>query len=100
MQLWVVWYHRLIGETEGPALITDTACTATYRRFPSWHTDKYSDAGGTAPATPAPPLTADALSSSRDRVRLSLAGVRIELTGAHAERIVRFVLGQLGGARC
>jgi hypothetical protein len=29
--------------------------------------------------------------------------VRIELTGAHAERIVRFVrfvLGQLGGARC
>jgi hypothetical protein len=35
----VVWYHRLIGETEGPALITDTACTATYRRFPSWHTD-------------------------------------------------------------
>jgi hypothetical protein len=43
MQLWVVWYHRLIGETEGPALITDTACTATYRRFPSWHTDKYLD---------------------------------------------------------
>ena len=54
----------------------------------------------TAPATPAPPSPADALSSSRDRVRLSLAGVRIELTGAHAERIVRFVLGQLGGARC
>ena len=23
-----------------------------------------------------------------------------QLTGAHAERIVRFVLGQLGGARC
>jgi hypothetical protein len=43
MQLWVVWYHRLIGETEGPALITDTACTATYCRFPSWHTDKYLD---------------------------------------------------------
>ena len=43
MQLWVVWYHRLIGETEGPALITDTACTATYRRFPSWHTDNYVD---------------------------------------------------------
>jgi hypothetical protein len=36
----VVWNHRLIGETEGPALITDTACTATYDcRFPSWHTD-------------------------------------------------------------
>ncbi|MGF6472895.1 IS66 family insertion sequence element accessory protein TnpA [Paraburkholderia youngii] len=53
-----------------------------------------------APATPAPPSTADALSSSRDRVTLSLAGVRIELTGAHVERIVRFVLGQLGGSRC
>ena len=41
MQLWVVWHHRLIGEAEGPALITDTACTATYCRFPSWHTDIY-----------------------------------------------------------
>jgi sarcosine oxidase gamma subunit len=48
----------------------------------------------------APPSTADALSSSRDRVTLSLAGVRIELTGAHADRIVRFVLGQLRGSRC
>ena len=54
----------------------------------------------TAPAIQAPPSTVDALSSSRDRVTLSLVGVRIELTGAHAERIVRFVLGQLGGARC
>ncbi|MGF6649474.1 hypothetical protein OKW34_007071 [Paraburkholderia youngii] len=50
--------------------------------------------------TPTPPSTVDVPSSSRDRVTLSLAGVRIELTGAHAERIVRFVLGQLGGARC
>ncbi|MBV8627269.1 MAG: hypothetical protein JO371_05265 [Paraburkholderia sp.] len=50
--------------------------------------------------TPTPPLAMDAPSSSRDRVTLSLAGVRIELTGAHAECIVRFVLGQLGGARC
>jgi hypothetical protein len=45
VQLWVVWYHRLIGDTEGPALITDTACTATYCRFPSWHTDNYFDNG-------------------------------------------------------
>jgi hypothetical protein len=43
MQLWVVWYHRLIGETEGPTLITDTACTATFGRFPSWHTDNLYD---------------------------------------------------------
>jgi hypothetical protein len=53
-----------------------------------------------APDTPTPPPAMDAPSSSGDRVRLLLAGVRIELTGAHAERIVRFVLGQLGGARC
>jgi hypothetical protein len=51
------------------------------------------------PVSPASPSTAPA-SSSCDQVTLSLAGVRIELTGAHAERIVRFVLGQLGGARC
>ncbi|CAE6744909.1 IS66 family insertion sequence element accessory protein TnpA [Paraburkholderia domus] len=50
---------------------------------------------GPSVATPA----AEA-SPSRDRVTLSLAGVRIELTGVHAERIVRFVLGQLGGGRC
>jgi hypothetical protein len=50
---------------------------------------------GPSVATP----TADA-SPSRDRVTLSLAGVRIELSGVHAERIVRFVLGQLGGGRC
>jgi hypothetical protein len=53
----------------------------------------------------ATPLSAGAqatldASCSRDRVVLSLAGVRIELSGVHAERIVRFVLGQLGGGRC
>jgi hypothetical protein len=50
-----------------------------------------------------PPSTASADTSSlstRDRVTLSIAGVRIEMSGVHAERIVRFVLGQLGGARC
>jgi len=40
------------------------------------------------------------VSPSRDGVTLSLAGVRIELSGVHAERIVRYVLGQLGGGRC
>jgi hypothetical protein len=50
---------------------------------------------GPSVATPA----AEA-SPSRDRVTLSLAGVRIDLSGVHAERIVRFVLGQLGGGRC
>lgn len=35
-----------------------------------------------------------------DGVTLVLAGVRIELSEAHAERVVDFVLGQLGGGRC
>ncbi|WP_159462994.1 IS66 family insertion sequence element accessory protein TnpA [Caballeronia telluris] len=53
------------------------------------------------PATTPPSAPADTPSTSpRDRVTLSIAGVRIELSGVHAERIVRFVLGQLGGARC
>lgn len=85
-----LWRKKLSGEARAgahPLAVTPDAA------FIVSHPD-------TAPATPAPPSTADALSSSRDRVTLSLAGVRIELTGAHAERIVRFVLGQLGGSRC
>ncbi|MFL9951931.1 hypothetical protein PQR65_19735 [Paraburkholderia nemoris] len=85
-----LWRKKLSGEVRAdahPLAVTPDAAFIVSRP-------------DTAPATPAPPSTADALSSSRDRVTLSLAGVRIELTGAHAERIVRFVLGQLGGSRC
>jgi hypothetical protein len=85
-----LWRKKLSGEARAdayPLAVTPDAA------FIVSHPD-------TAPATPAPPSAADALSPSRDRVTLSLAGVRIELTGAHAERIVRFVLGQLGGGRC
>ena len=85
-----LWRRKLSGEARADAHPHAVAPDAA---FIGSHPD-------TAPATPAPPSTADALSSSRDRVTLSLAGVRIELTGAHAERIVRFVLGQLGGSRC
>jgi hypothetical protein len=56
--------------------------------------------GELALRVPAVALPAAGASTSRDRVTLSLAGVRIELSGVHAERIVRFVLGQLGGGRC
>ena len=53
------------------------------------------------PASTPSSASADTPSSStRDRITLSIAGVRIELSGVHAERIVRVVLGQLGGARC
>lgn len=41
MQLRVVWYLRLIGDTEGPALITDTAWLTVSTASPSWHTDNY-----------------------------------------------------------
>lgn len=55
-------------------------------------------ATGTAPAVQA---VADiAPSRGRDHVVIALAGARIELTGAHAERIVRFVVAHLGGGRC
>lgn len=53
-----------------------------------------------APPRPSVAMPAADASPSRDRVTLSLAGVRIELSGVHAERIVCFVLGQLGGGRC
>ena len=56
--------------------------------------------GELTPQVPALALPAADGPVSRDRVTLSLAGVRIELSGVHAERIVRFVLGQLGGGRC
>jgi hypothetical protein len=55
---------------------------------------------GEPAATPSSASADTPASSTRDRVTLSLAGVRIEMSGVHAERIVRFVLGQLGGARC
>jgi hypothetical protein len=85
-----LWRKKLSGEARAGAHALEVTPDAA---FIVSHLD-------TAPATPAPPSTVDASSSSRDRVILSLASVRIELTGAHAERIVRFVLGQLGGARC
>ncbi|RDK06300.1 IS66 family insertion sequence element accessory protein TnpA [Cupriavidus lacunae] len=55
-------------------------------------------ATGTAPAAQA--MTDTALSKGHDQVVIALASARIELTGAHAARIVHFVLGQLGGGRC
>jgi hypothetical protein len=87
-----LWRKKLSGEARAgahPLAVTPDAAFIV----------SHPDAAPGTP-TPTPPPAMDAPSSSRDRVRLSLAGVRIELTGAHAERIVRFVLGQLGGARC
>ncbi|MGF6917817.1 IS66 family insertion sequence element accessory protein TnpA [Paraburkholderia sp. 40] len=84
-----LWRKRLSSlehEAERPlALTVDAAFVVSHAGI------------GAPPAVPSP--TVDT-SSTRDRVMLSLAGVRIELTDAHAERIVRFVLGQPGGARC
>ncbi|MFT0174962.1 IS66 family insertion sequence element accessory protein TnpA [Paraburkholderia mimosarum] len=85
-----LWRKKFAGEISvevNPLLVTPDAVFVAAR----------PDGG---PLAPAPSVTTDPPSSSRDRVTLSLAGVRIELTGTHAERIVRFVLGQLGGGRC
>lgn len=49
------------------------------------------------PASPNPPPS---IRSSRDSVILTLAGTRIELTGAHADRIVRYLMGRLGSSAC
>ena len=49
------------------------------------------------PASPNPP---PAIRTPRDSVVLTLAGTRIELTGAHADRIVRYLLGRLGSSAC
>src|ERR1700679_3795823 len=80
-----LWRRKLSGQARAEARLLAVTPDAA---FIVSHPD-------TAPAIQAPPSTVDAPSSSRDRVRLSLAGVRIELTGAHAGRLVRFVLGQL-----
>jgi transposase-like protein len=37
---------------------------------------------------------------ARDSVVLTIAGMRVELNGAHADRVVRHLLGRLGSAKC
>jgi hypothetical protein len=87
-----LWRKKLSGSVkENKPLLAVTADAA----FIASNLD-----GELAPQVPAVALPAADAAASRDRVTLSLAGVRIELSGVHAERIVRFVLGQLGGGRC
>jgi hypothetical protein len=47
-----------------------------------------------------PVVAAPAKSAARDSVVISSGGMRIELTGAHADRVVRQLLGRLGGFSC
>jgi hypothetical protein len=53
-------------------------------------------------ATPVVPpvVAAPAKSAARDSVVISSGGMRIELTGAHADPVVRQLLGRLGGFSC
>ncbi|WP_255519827.1 hypothetical protein [Cupriavidus sp. IK-TO18] len=84
-----LWRKRLSHEQQPPvappmALTADTAFIAA-----------------ATVAVPTVVSASDPLpSKSRDQVVVTLGGARIELSGMHAERIVRFVLGQLGGGRC
>jgi hypothetical protein len=48
----------------------------------------------------AAPLAPTAKQQTRDSVVISSGGMRIELTGAHADRVVRQLLGRLGGFTC
>lgn len=87
-----LWRKKFTGETPATSPLAMTADAAFV----------IARLEGEPEATPssASADTPSSSSSTRDRVTLSIAGVRIEMSGVHAERIVRFVLGQLGGARC
>ncbi|WP_445343939.1 IS66 family insertion sequence element accessory protein TnpA [Caballeronia hypogeia] len=86
-----LWRKKFSGETPstGPLAVTADAAFVIARLEGEPAATPSSASADTSPS-----------SSTRDRVTLSIAGVRIELSGVHAERIVRFVPGQLGGARC
>jgi hypothetical protein len=86
-----LWRKKFAGET--PSTTSPLAVTADAAFV-------ISRLEGEPAATPSSAPADMPSTSTRDRVTLSIAGVRIELSGVHAERIVRFVLGQIGGARC
>ena len=85
-----LWRKKFAGETPATSPLAVTADAAFV----------IARLEGEPAATPSSASADTSSSSTRDRVTLSIAGVRIEMSGVHAERIVRFVLGQLGGARC
>ncbi|WP_459906403.1 IS66 family insertion sequence element accessory protein TnpA [Caballeronia sp. HLA56] len=85
-----LWRKKFTGETPSTSRLAVTADAA----FVIAHLEGEPAATSSSASADTP------LSSTRDRIMLSIAGVRIELSVVHAERIVRFVLGQLGGARC
>jgi hypothetical protein len=85
-----LWRKKFTGETPSTSPLAVTADAAFI----------IARLEGEPAATPSSASADTPSSPTRDRVTLSIAGVRIEMSGVHAERIVRFVLGQLGGARC
>ena len=85
-----LWRKKFAGETAAMSPLAVTADAAFV----------IARLEGEPAATPSSASVDTPALSTRDRVTLSIAGVRIEMSGVHAERIVRFVLGQLGGARC
>ncbi|MFM0140838.1 IS66 family insertion sequence element accessory protein TnpA [Caballeronia grimmiae] len=87
-----LWRKKFTGETPATSPLAVTADAA----FVIARLEGEPAATPSSASADTPSLS----SSTRDRVTLSIAGVRIEMSGVHAERIVRFVLGQLGGARC
>jgi transposase-like protein len=90
-----LWRSKLSHRTHGSeaASGTMTADTAVFIT---------AQAADPLVAMTAAPATSDSVSAGapNDGVTLVLAGVRIELSGTHAVRIVDFVLGQLGDGRC
>lgn len=90
-----LWRSKLSRRARGGDAVSATI-TADAAAFISAQADDPLVAASSAPVTPGSVCAG----APHDGVTLVLAGVRIELSGAHAERIVHFVLGQLGGGRC
>lgn len=53
-----------------------------------------------APMAPSVAASTSGKSGARDSVVICSGGMRIELTGGHADRVVRHVLSRLGGSAC
>ncbi|NRO99418.1 hypothetical protein GWC77_26400 [Paraburkholderia sp. NMBU_R16] len=90
-----LWRSKLSRRARGSEAASGTM-TADAAVFIAAQADDPLVAMTAAPATPDSVLAG----APNDGVTLVLAGVRIELSGTHAGRIVDFVLGQLGSGRC
>lgn len=58
------------------------------------------ESGGMTSLPPEPSRSPSSRSGTRDSVIVTSGGMRVEMTGAHADRIVRHLLGRMNGFTC